>query len=135
MIVPSMIAALVLLAIVPPYKLSASPSFMALSVLFSIILFILIRKLDDLKEGAAFSLVGSIEYLGTKPIRYWVMMWLLIIIPTAFYIVETGKGFPLGFSTIQAIIIAFGCLVLLYILSRVIDLLIDSYKKRFIVKK
>jgi hypothetical protein len=100
-----------LLLLAPPYKMSASPSFMALSVAFSSGLFMLAGRLGS----------GFLEYLGRRPIRYWVLMFLLFIIPADFYVLGSGGSFPLGFSWEAAVIISALFLAVFYGASLAID--------------
>lgn len=103
------------LVFVPIKKLEASPTFMMLSVLFSFCIFILI---DLVVKKHRFV---EIEYLGKKPIRYWMMMYIIFIIPAHFYIESNDKEFPLDVQWEFGILISFGLMVLLWGISRVID--------------
>ena len=102
--------------LIPIDKLAVTPSFMMISIIFSILVFIivkgLIQKLPFKKE---------LEYLGKKPIRYWLMMFIIFLIPLWFYFEITNQTFPLNINWFIAIILSFGAMLLLYLVSIVID--------------
>ncbi len=112
---PVLAAAAFLLLLVPPYKLVASPSFMALSVLFSIAVFEGVKRVGS----------GWLEYLGTRPLRYWVLMWVVLIIPLAFALLALGKSFPLTLDWVSAVIASFLALIVIYAVSILIDRIVE----------
>ena len=101
--------------IIPIKKLEASPSFMMLSILFSFIIFAVVDKMVKTKR------FKEIEYLGKKPIRYWLMMYIIFIIPAHFYIETNNKDFPLNIQWQFGILISLGLIILLWGISKVID--------------
>lgn len=100
---------------IPIKKLEATPSFMMLSVLFSFSIFVFVDKIVKKRR------FKEIEYLGKKPIRYWMMMYIIFIIPAHFYIESNNKGFPLDIQWQFGIFISFGLMILLWGISKVID--------------
>ncbi len=109
--VPVLAAAAILLLLTPPYKLDASPSFMALSVLFSLIVFTVVKRLRS----------GWLEYLGTRPIRYWMLMWIVVIVPLAFFVLSRKEDFPLQYGWMAAVAGAFLSLFVIYAASLAVD--------------
>ncbi|MFH1520170.1 MAG: heparan-alpha-glucosaminide N-acetyltransferase domain-containing protein, partial [Candidatus Micrarchaeota archaeon] len=111
LIVPVVIISLLLLLFIQPYKNIVSPSFMALSVLVSLVLFECCKKIK----------FEPLEYLGKKPIRYWVLMFLVIGIPIVFYAGYSEKTLPLDFDWPVATIIVCFEVVVLYLISKLLD--------------
>lgn len=107
-----LIFAAILLLAVPPDKLNATPSFMALSAFVSIALFGLIRGFRN----------PALEYIGKDPIRYWVLMVLLIIVPIKLYAFYTFTGLPLGMGWPEAVAISLAACLFLYLVSLGLDL-------------
>ncbi|MBD3210104.1 DUF1624 domain-containing protein [Candidatus Micrarchaeota archaeon] len=107
----ALIAAVLLLFVVPPHKMSASPSFMALSVVFSLAVFSLVKNFKS----------GSLEYLGRKPIRYWVLMFAVLLIPLGIYAEVAGWGAPLHLGWPLAVVVSLLCLPILFLLSKALD--------------
>ncbi|MFH1260486.1 MAG: heparan-alpha-glucosaminide N-acetyltransferase domain-containing protein [Candidatus Micrarchaeota archaeon] len=110
------VCTILLFVVSPPYKMSVEPGFMALSVLVSLVVFYLVRQIQSNYPGIAY-----LEYLGRKPLRYWVLMFLVLIVPMAFYGIYTEEGLPLQFGWIEALILSFASLGLLYGVSKMID--------------
>jgi len=110
MFVISVAISIVLLAIIPPYKMAVSPSFMALSVSISLLVFILVQKIRN----------GAIEYLGKKPIRYWVLMFAILIVPLDFYIISTGED-RVSLWWFDAVLASLIAMVVLFAASKAID--------------
>jgi len=124
----------VLLLVVPPDKSEATPSFMALSVAVSLLVFVLIeravgtgreRKRTSDEPGLVGTergvVSGFFEYLGRQPINYWVLMFLLARIPLSFYAIYMGIELPLGLGWMEAVILAAAYAPLLYLVSRLGD--------------
>ncbi|MDD5171466.1 MAG: heparan-alpha-glucosaminide N-acetyltransferase domain-containing protein [Candidatus ainarchaeum sp.] len=111
----------VLLLIVPPYKSDATPSFMALSILLSLVVFVLVetalKQLNKKREGV-------LEYLGRQPIRYWVLMFVMVKIPVEVYAFSAGLELPLELGWTNAVLIAVVCVPVLYAVSKGIDLIL-----------
>jgi hypothetical protein len=112
LVAASVILAIIVMALTPPFKMSVSPSFMALSVVFSLVVFAIVR---DVK-------IKELDYLGRTPFRYWVLMFLVILIPLAFYSYFIGsEGSSIGLGWIEAVVISLLCSVLLYMVSKGLD--------------
>ncbi len=99
------------LLVVPPCKACATPSFMLLSVVFSLAVYLVVRGMEN----------RHLQYLGQKPIRYWVLMFAVLIVPVTFYAAATESPFPLPLSWIEALVITMACMPVLYLISRAID--------------
>jgi len=123
------VTSLVLLLVIPAYKMTASPSFMAVSVALSLAFFYIIREAE-----AAGKLAGriseKIEYLGRKPIRYWTLMFVLLVGPLTVYMAYMDSRFPIGMDWLAAVAVSLLCVPLLYISSKGVDILEDLVKAR-----
>jgi predicted acyltransferase len=108
--------AVVLMFVVPPYKMSLSPSFMMLSAAVSLMVFEVSKK----------NRCERMEYLGRKPIRYWVLMFILMVIPLSMYEVYADTSIPLGLGAEAAFSITLLLLPAIYIVSRGIDFFIPG---------
>ncbi|MBU0532576.1 DUF1624 domain-containing protein [Candidatus Micrarchaeota archaeon] len=117
----AVIISVLLFLVVPPYKMVASPSFMMLSVVLSLLGFALVKDLE----------IEQLEYLGRKPIRYWVLMFVVLLIPIGFYGYLTSGSTALGFEWPIALILSLLCLPLLYLMSRGIDFVHVHLKQIF----
>jgi len=107
---------LAFLILIPLNKMTATPSFIMLSVLFSFLIFIVINIV--VSSGVK---LKRLEYLGKKPIRYWLMMYIVFLIPLWFYVEFFGQTFPLDIAWYIAIVISLGLMALLYILSHIVE--------------
>lgn len=103
--------AVLLMFMIPACKNCLTPSFMMLSCAISMMVF----------EGAKRIKSGILEFLGRKPIRYWLLMFLLFVIPLSFYELYSGERIPLGLGALEAIIITIAAMPVFYITSRAID--------------
>lgn len=104
------------LVFIPLNKMAATPSFILLSILFSFIVFVVIEKIIS-----NLSSLKILEYIGRKPLRYWLMMYIVFLMPLWFYIDFSEQIFPLNLQWYIAIAISLGLMTLLYTLSRVIE--------------
>ncbi|NYZ73979.1 DUF1624 domain-containing protein [Candidatus Micrarchaeota archaeon] len=137
----------VLLLLVPPYKSDATPSFMALSVLFSLLVFVLVEGLvgrerasgmtreriarpehDTAGVGRDEERRGILEYLGRQPIKYWVLMFVVVKIPVEVYAFSAGLELPLELGWTNAVLIATLCVPVLYGISLGIDMVTGRLK-------
>jgi len=66
---------------IPLNKMIATPSFMMLSLLFSLLIFSMIQM-----SISNIFLIKKFEYFGRKPFRYWIMMYIIFLIPVWFYV-------------------------------------------------
>lgn len=114
LLVGAAILAVLLLLATPPHKMSASPSFMMLSVVLSLAVFAIARNLE----------VKQLDYLGKRPLRYWVLMFAILFIPLTFWAAYSGiASIPLGLDWISAVVLSAMGVVLLFIISKTLDLL------------
>jgi predicted acyltransferase len=111
--------AIALLALVPADKMSVTPSFMALSVLVSLALYSAVDAL--LGKSASGAFWAQLEYLGQRPIRYWVLMFVLVVAPISFYALATTDELPLAVPWEAGVLFAVGCIPALYLVSVLID--------------
>jgi len=87
-----------------------------LSVLFSFFIFLVIERIVSI-----FHSLKRLEYIGRKPLRYWLMMYIIFLIPLWFYIDLTEQTFPLNIEWYIGILISIGLLILFYILTHLIE--------------
>jgi len=104
------------LVFIPLNKMAATPSFILLSILFSFIVFAVIEKIIS----NLFSL-KILEYIGRKPLRYWLMMYIVFLIPLWFYVELFGQTFPLNITWYISIIISAGLMIFLYMVSYLVE--------------
>jgi len=101
---------------IPINKMTASPSFILLSVIFSFMIFAaiewLIRDMSSL---------GKLEYIGRKPLRYWLTMYIVFIIPLWFYVKFSKQVLPLHIQWPLGIVISLGLMIILLGMSHMID--------------
>jgi len=109
---------------IPINKLTASASFIMLSILISFIIFVLI----DMMVENILSL-EKLEKIGRKPLRYWLMMYIIFIIPLRFYIELSTQILPLNITWYLGIFCTIVFIILLLILSNIIDLIKIRYKQ------
>ena len=102
--------------LIPINKLTATPSFIMLSILFSFLVFTLIERIVRKIQS-----VQELEYLGRKPIRYWILMYIVFIIPLWFYIEVSELTLPLSLHWPFGILISLGLMVLFWAVSHMID--------------
>ncbi|MBN1170136.1 DUF1624 domain-containing protein [Candidatus Micrarchaeota archaeon] len=115
LILPSLLVAIPLLAIIPPYKMVASPSFMALSIFFSLAAYYLIRNVR----------IEQLEYIGKRPLYYWVLKWVVLTIPLTFYAIFSGyEKFPLSFGALEAAVMAMAGMIILYFVQVGLDYIV-----------
>ena len=111
-VIAAMVGYLAFAFIVPPYKDTASPSFMAMSIVLSYFTYQAVRGFRN----------EYLEYLGRKPIRYWVLMFVVILIPLAFFSVAKGIGMPfIAVPAWAGILAALVSIVGLYFISKALD--------------
>ena len=101
---------------IPINKMTASPSFVMLSILFSFLIFAVIEKI--VTNITSF---GELEYLGRKPLRYWILMYIIFIIPLWFYIKYTGQVLPLYLPWFIGVALSLGLMMLFWVISHIID--------------
>jgi thiosulfate reductase cytochrome b subunit len=107
-----MAAYLALALIAPPFKSAASPSFMALTISISFFVFEAMKGFRN----------DYLEYLGKRPIRFWLIMYVLFLIPLAVYAITTGTEMPFSFVPAWAGILAgILCIPVFYFISRAMD--------------
>jgi len=110
------------LPFIPLNKMTASPTFIMLSILLSFLIFIIFENIISSKHS-----FKKLEYIGRKPLRYWLMMYVIFIIPLWFYADFTKQNLPLDINWIIAIFVSLGLLILFYTISRLIEY-INNFK-------
>jgi hypothetical protein len=116
-------ATIALLAILPPWKMSASPSFMFFSMALPLVFYYIIDWSTKKAGWTDGTKSGVVEYVGRKPIRYWVLMFVLVVIPVDLYALYARVGEPLGVDWRVAAVFSLLCLPLFWLASRGIDML------------
>lgn len=107
---------LIFWSFIPINKLTASPSFVMLSILFSFLIFAVTEKIV-----CSINSLGELEYIGRKPLRYWLTMYIIFIIPVWFYIEFSGQVLPLHIQWPIGIVMSLGLMILLCGVSHMID--------------
>ena len=102
--------------LIPLNKMTATPSFIMLSILFSFLVFILVEKIISLNIS-----FKRLKNLGKKPLRYWLIMYIVFLIPLWFYIEFYDLSFPLNLQWHIAILISLGFMILFYTVSCLIE--------------
>ena len=102
--------------LIPLNKMTATPSFIMLSILFSFLIFISIEKLTTTIPP-----LKRLEKLGKKPLRYWLVMYIVFLIPLWFYSEFNNQTCPLSFQWHIAVIISFGLMLVFYIVSSLVE--------------
>jgi uncharacterized membrane protein len=109
-----------------PYKSDVSPSFMGLSIAFSLFAFLVL----DRSERALGWLDGSpVGYVGRKPLRFWVIMCMMFLIPLGIADIKSTKPILGSFGTTEAIAISLGCLAAAYLVSLAFDKAVSLFPK------
>ena len=107
---------IVLWAFIPLTKIPASPPYIMLSILLSFLVFAVMTKVVP---NVSFS--RGLEHIGRTPLRYWLMMYIVFIIPAIFYIESSGQNFPLHIHWPIGIALSLGLMILLWGISHIID--------------
>ena len=97
---------------IPLNKMTATPSFIMLSILVSVLTFAAVEKITSWVNW-----VKKIAVIGKKPLRYWITMYCVFLIPLWLYIEFSHHHLPLMFPWYVAIGISGGLMILLYILD------------------
>jgi len=103
-------------AFVPLDKMVATPSFMMLSILFCFGVFVLIDKVTQRMNG-----LEELEYLGRKPLRYWIMMYVFFLIPLMLYGDLTGLTVTPKIYCPLSVMISLSVLIILWLASKAYD--------------
>lgn len=103
-------------AFVPIDKLSVSPAFMMFSVLVCFVIFLVVDAVVR-----ALKSLGEIEYLGRKPLRYWVMLYIFFLIPMILSAEYAGWTFPLDLDWSLGVLLSLCAIMVLWLASQGID--------------
>ena len=112
------------LILYPMDKLAVTPSFMMFAILFSIFIFTIIDLIIRNLNGST-----PLEYLGRKPLRYWLMMYLFFMIPLIIYSKINDLYLPLEIHWMAGVGIALGFMLVFGIFSLILDKIILTYLK------
>jgi len=107
---------LIFWSFIPLNKLTASSSFVMLSILFSFLIFAVMEMMIRNTNS-----MGELEYIGRKPLRYWLMMYIVFLIPLRFYIEFSGQALPLNLPWFIGIAMSLGLMILLWWIAHMID--------------
>jgi len=106
----------------PVDKLAVSPSFMMMAVLFCFAIYAVVDRVVRNMHAS-----NELEYLGRKPIRYWIMMYVFVLIPLTLYVEHTASSRP-DLQWPLSVIISICVMLLLWLASRSTDYF--RYKKQ-----
>lgn len=104
----------------PPYKMELNPSFILLSISASILFYELLKNQRNY----------YVEYLGRRPLRYWILMFVVVVIPlhlNALRIRKEDIRYELDWQIALPLICI--CLLILYGVSKLIDKVINLRSK------
>lgn len=104
---------------VPPYKLEPTPTFMMLSIIVSIALFALVDYLYQHKGGMPG--FGGMEYLGRNPLRYWLFMYVVFLIPLSIYASHFNQGIYPTIAWTNAVALALILVPVLWLFGQFMD--------------
>ena len=107
---------LLFLIFIPLNKMTATPSFILLSILFSFVIFATIELVLSSNIH-----LKRLEYIGQKPIRYWLTMYIVFLMPLWFYNELFGQGASFDIQWHIGIVISLALMLFLYLISCVID--------------
>lgn len=97
----------------PVDKLTATPSYMFVSVLVCVFMLLTFQWLV---KRYTFT---ELEYLGQKPLRYWILMFLLVLIPYKEHYDWTGERVRMDWPV--ALILSIAAMVGLWVVSKLLD--------------
>jgi len=116
--VPLSVLALALSLLLPVDKMHASPAFMAIASAASLGLYMALDKLGG--RGLPW-IYDILEYLGRRPIRYWVLMFVLFFTPALVWIALNGNQRPFGEDWVAGSVAAIASLFAMYLAARALD--------------
>jgi len=112
---------LVFSVIIPFNKMTASPSFMMLAILFSYLLYIMVDS-----WCTSFSSLIWLQKIGRKPLRYWILMFLLFLVPLSVYGEISGQSLPFSIQWYYAIGVSGVIIILFYTIACISEYLTIS---------
>lgn len=101
---------------IPVGKLAASPSFMLGSVVIS---FLVLAGIE--KAGRIRYVSRELEYLGKRPLRHWVVMYVVFLIPLQLYAINYERSFPMHVPWPLGVAASVVLIGLLWGISRSVD--------------
>jgi len=110
--------------LIPIHKLTVTPSFIMLSIIVSYLIFVFIEMILKVVKSSK-----ELDYIGKKPLRYWIMMYIFFLIPLKLYTVTVNLKIPLEINWTIAIVISFILMICLWGLSHIIDYLYFEKKE------
>jgi len=117
--IASLAVSLILIFLVPPYKMSLSPSFMALSISLSLAVYIICTKFES----------THLEQMGKNPLAYWVLMFVLYLVPLGSYELFSGSLINLDWRI--ALALSAVSLLPICLVVRTIDWVANSFRPYF----
>ena len=104
----------------PPHKMNLTPSYITFSVAFTTAGFMLMRN----------TTFAPLIYLGKKPLRYWIMMFVLFLIPVKSYCILLGDHiYRMPFSWQTSLLLSSGAVVIIYYASLLYDYAMAELEK------
>jgi hypothetical protein len=107
---------LVFSVIIPFNKLTASPSFMMLAIIFSYSSFVIIDSWHTY-----FSPLNWVQKIGRKPLRYWVLMYILVLVPLSLYTEISNQSMPFSIHWIYAIGLCVLIMMVFYLIASIFE--------------
>lgn len=108
---------------IPINKMAASPTFIMLSILFS---FLIIAVIILIMGNKTFS--NELEFMGRKPLRYWIMMFIIFIIPVRIYDELSGQVISFQLPWLISVITSLGLMIIFWGASHIIDYFTIKHK-------
>ncbi|MEK6981434.1 MAG: heparan-alpha-glucosaminide N-acetyltransferase domain-containing protein [Candidatus Micrarchaeota archaeon] len=120
-----------LLLMIFPDKMKGSPSFMTLSIVASLISLYVISEINSRINSniQVQKIFNFLEYCGRKPLRFWILLFLVFVIPLTFYVALKTNTFPLGINWKIGVLFSTFAIICLYFVSKLIDKIEVWYQK------
>ena len=96
-----------------------------LSILFCCLVIYVLNKVLPHLGG-----MNELRYLGLKPLRYWILMYIIFIVPIILIAASVGTGSQLDIPWAMAIIISVCATLILWIISQAIDMVAIRLKAK-----
>jgi len=94
---------------IPLNKMTATPSFIMLSILFSFFVFIIVELFTS-----KILISKKLMFIGKKPIIYWLLMYIIFIIPLWFYVEFSNQSIPLNLHWSISLLFSLSLIIIFY---------------------
>lgn len=105
--------------LIAPYKMTSSPSFMLLAITVCLATYTLIRHVHS----------EFLEYLGRRPLRFWILMFLIFVGPLRLKILPGLGVEQLPLTWFAALALSLAAIGFLYTISRVMDAVFALHRR------